>query len=235
MDTLSNLKEKIESYLRKSYTQDIIKLIPKVNDAAECMTNIAKLVNDMKLAYAWRCIADDCNLEQSINLIYNYVSDPERAYYVAGEFQKIILADSLISSSIIAYILGRVTSENRKATHSEIIVSNALMKMTDYDIDNFRFILEHCATQLGGYEVLDISNLPEDKGASCAYTLQICVSNGLLKGESDFLGIDEDSPNDQEALYSGIHYMKTIYAEQTCRYIEKVEQILKYRTTKGDL
>lgn len=83
-------------------------LIPALEEVQKWIAGISNISNDMKLDKAWYCISQGMNIEESINQIYNYVSNEERAFYISNEFRKIILSSSLLSSSIIANIMGQV-------------------------------------------------------------------------------------------------------------------------------
>lgn len=147
------------------------------------------------------------------------MSDKERAFYISGEFRKIILFSSLLSSSIIAYIMGRVVYENRKCNHTEIIITNALTNMTDYDLDNFIYLCNDCMSIIGKNEVIDITKVDLDKKASCQYTIQLCASHGLFSTQSTIVV--------HENVYAGIHYAKTDFCKVLLNDIEIVKQLLR--------
>lgn len=219
---ITDLYEKINEFFNKhSWTQDIVAWLPFVRDVQDKIVEISNVSNRMKLDYAWYCISKDLNLEQSINMIYNYVSNEERAFYISREFRKIVLSSSLIASSIIAYIMGQVVYDDRKCTHTEIIITNALMNMTDYDLDNFIYLCSNCVELLGNYETIDVSKVEKEKIDSYKYTMQICVSHGIFSTESAIM--------DEESLYEGLHYIKTNLSTELLNYIDIVKQLLEYR------
>lgn len=228
---LHKLIKHIESFKSKPINGSLgegISTVPYIGSAKDCMTAIAQLANDAKLQYAWYCIAKGVNIEKSINEIYNYVSNSERAFYISNEFRKIILSVSCISSSIISYIMGNVIEENRDCTHKEIIITNALTNMSDYDIDNFIDLFDNHSYRLAGREVIEITKINRNK-ESYYYTLQLCASNGLFKTESDLMGEDLDDPDDmaeEGCLYGGLYYVKTEYSYALRNYIDEVKQLL---------
>lgn len=230
---LSDLKEKIELYQHRPFFKSLdnsISTIPYLSELKDCAAAIAQVANNTKLEYAWYCLSQDMDVERSINEIYNYVNDADRAFYISNEFRKIVLSVSLISSSIIAYIMGNVVREQRNCTHEEVIISNALVTMSDYDLENFIYLISECTDKLAGREVIEISKCKKEQ-SSCYYTLQLCTSNGLFKTESDIMGEDMDDPEDLAhagALYGGLYYVKTPYCASLKKYIDKVKQLLQY-------
>lgn len=218
--TIENLIEKVQRCLTvHDWVKDGIAFIPQVGVVQEEIAKISNLSNNIKLDYAWYCISQDLNIEQSIEQVYNYVSDKERAFYISGEFRKIILSSSLLSSSIIAYIMGRVVYENRNCNHTEIIITNALTNMTDYDLDNFIYLCDDCMSIIGENEVIDIAKVDSAKKASCQYTIQLCASHGLFSTQSTIV--------DNESVYAGIYYAKTDFCKELLEYIEIVKQLLR--------
>ena len=224
----TNIKEDLQKLYKKiqdigekhNWIEDGIKLIPRINEANDMITGIANVANNMKLDAAWRCIAQGKNIEMSINQIYNYVKDEERAFYISNEFRKIILSSSVLPASIIAYIMGNVVNKDRKCTHSELIISNALLNMTDFDLDNIMYLYNECNEIRGSFDIIGIHKIADERRESCQYTLQICSSYGLLKMQSNIL--------DGENYYAGIFYLKTVYGNDLMRYIDIVRQLLDY-------
>jgi hypothetical protein len=50
-------------------------------DIITAITDMAKLSYDFKLNKAWNCLSRDTDVEKSINELYDYVSDTERAFF----------------------------------------------------------------------------------------------------------------------------------------------------------
>ena len=218
---LDDLKNRIEEFSgRHHWVQEGIDLIPVLGDAQSYILGISNLNNSIKLEYAWYCIAKDTNIEKSINELYDYVSDTDRAFYITGEFRKIVLSSSLIASSIIAYIMGRVVHEHRKCEHKEIIITNALTHMTDYDLNNFIYLCRSCIKEIGEYKTIDLSQISNNQKYSFQYTIQVCVANGLINTES-FI-------SDEDSVYGGLYYVKTDMCDELLKYIEIIKQLLRY-------
>lgn len=100
----NNLEDKIRSVLAEQYP-DIFKSILKLNGKTEkiydAIVSVSNAANVIKLSCALKCLDEDLNVEKSINELYNYVSNPDRAFYVSTSFRKIILSNSTIAASII--------------------------------------------------------------------------------------------------------------------------------------
>lgn len=209
---------------------ELILQIPQLRELKDLITGIAQFSSDLKLQYAWKCLSLDLDVERSINMIAEYVTDSDRAYYVSNEFRKIVLSSSYLSSSMIAFIMGRVVRENRMCTHKEIVIANALADMSDYDVYNYVDIYDNCSYMLGGYEVVDSNKTTHDK-VSCQYTVQMCVSKGIFKTESAIIGTDygDDEKTADNSLYGGMYYVKTEYSHELRELINEVRQLLGRR------
>ena len=232
-DSFKELEKKINDYRNfpiYDSGNELISQIPKLGELKDLITGIAQLSNDIKLQYAWKCLSQDLNVVQSINMIADYVSDSDRAYYVSNEFRKIVLSSSYLSSSIIALVMGKVVREKRICTHKEIVITSALAEMSDYDIYNYIDIFDNCSYMLGGYEVVDSNKTSRDKN-SCQYTVQLCASKGIFGTESAIMGTDYGDADGTEdnSLYGGIHYVKTEYSHDLRQAINEVRQLLGRR------
>jgi hypothetical protein len=133
----------------------------------------------------------------------------------------------MVASTIIAFIMGEIVKENRECTHKEIVISNAVSSMTDYDLKNFMNMMENAITVLGGYEIVDISKLDKANEASYWCTLRLCANGGLFREESDLEGQDLDEEG-YLSVYGGLHYLVLEEAHELMRYIEKVNKLLRY-------
>lgn len=202
---------------------DVIEVTPEVNEANEFITSIIKLSNDFKLNCAWKCLGEDINVEKSINELYAYVSDADRAFFISNEFRKIILSNSILASSLIAFIIGKIIRQDRKCTHEEAILLNALGNMTDYDFKNFIVMMDSMTKKLGCYEVVEPSNFNIENQDSYYYTLYLCSNMGIFLIKSDIH--DEES----ESLCLGTHYVVGDVAYTLMRYIKEVKQLLRYQ------
>lgn len=103
---------------------------------------------------------------KSINELYNYVSNPDRAFYVSTSFRKIILSNSTIAASIIGVMLGGNKNQNREFNRTDIILLNALENISDYDIRILYEMMDNKYTNDDiGREYIDEMKFPKDKKA----------------------------------------------------------------------
>lgn len=216
-ENIRNLKDKIVTFLKDDSVQDVGELIPQVGDGIELITQISNIANNFKLRQAWRCISKDSDIETSINVLYNYVSNQDRAFYISDAFKKIILSNSKIASSIIAYIVGEISRKDREFTQEDVILYNALCNMTDYDIKNFVYIMNEMEASRVGIEYIDMTKCKDE---SILLTIGLCTSNRVF--------LEESSIHKNGIMYTGTHVKKTKYAYTLLAYIEKVNQLLKY-------
>ena len=229
-----DIKQEMEKLLKKlnevrtsTLGADVIQIIPKINDVNEYIDSIGKLADDLKLDSAWQCLAEGKDVEKSINELYNYVSDRERAFFISNEFKKINLSNSVLASSVIALIVGKVVKENRKCTHKETIILNALGHMTDYDLKNFKLMMDKAIEELVGYTVINIFKLDKENRDNYKYTLHLCANAGLFLTESDIIG-KESEEDDFEAVYAGLHYVVIDISYALLGYMNEVKQLLNY-------
>lgn len=223
---MNKLIEKIKEKEGNTLVSDVVEVIPELNNVYECIGKIAKLSNDYKLNCAWKCLANGINVEKSINELYNYVNDSERAFFISNEFRKIILSSSVLSSSVIAFIVGKIVKENRKCTHKEAIILNAIRNMTDYDLKNFKIMMEKSIDKLVDHEIIEISKLDKENIDSYKYTLHVCTNGGVFLLEKGLMG--EADENEYLSLYEGSHYLVTEIAYTLMEYLEAVRQLLNY-------
>ena len=220
MERINQLKEKFAHFYEKDTTQDLISVTPYLKEANEWINEVSKYSNDIKLSEAWKCIGQGNDIEKSINQLYNYVNDADRAFFVSDSFRKIILCNSRLASSIIAYIMGEIIAESREFKHSDALLYNALYQMTDYDVRNFKYIMENTVGRFSEDDkIIDETKIIENK-ESINLTIQVCLASGLLGVEST---VEYD-----DGLISGDFKVVTSVAERLLEYINKVNALLEY-------
>lgn len=220
MEMLNKLKDKFTDLYQKDITQDFLKVTPYLKDANEWVSDVSKYSNDIKLSEAWKCIGKDNDVEKSINQLYNYVSNEERAFFVSDSFRKIILCNSRLSSSIIAYVMGEIVLNNRNFEHSDAVLYSALLQMTDYDIRNFKYLMENAVGRFKEDDgIINETKITKNK-ESFEITMQICSSTGLFRTEHSVLN--------GETYYTGNFYKVTNIAYSLLKYIRNVSQLLNY-------
>lgn len=189
------------------------------------ITGASKLVNDYKLNNAWKCISLGINEESSINELYNYTNNPERAFYISDIMKKIVLSNSNLSASVIAYILGDIVNKKRDFVQEDAIMFEALSKMTDFDMKNFVYIMDNCiGNDSLGEEYVDFSKMDRNSVMSSQLTLSLCVNVRLFEMDT--------AVEWEKAINNGRFYKKTYIADKLKEYIDNMKQILKYRVDK---
>ena len=99
--------------------------------------------NTFKLGHLLNGLASGFNLERRLNELYNYVnSSPEKAIIVANLFKQTVNAECPKVCVIYGLILANHLETLTEFTHEELIVCKALENATDYDLKNFKEIME---------------------------------------------------------------------------------------------
>lgn len=119
--------------------------------------------------------------------------------------------------------MGKIVKQDRKCTHKEAIVLNAVSNMTDYDINNFSVIMNEAKDMLGGYEIININKLDKEFKDSLTYTLNLCANTGI------FDLCSEISCEAEETLYMGLYHIVSKVSYSLLDYIVEVKQLLKFQ------
>lgn len=100
--------------------------------------------NTFKLGHLLKGLSSGLNLEMRLNELYDYVnSSPEKAIIVANLLKQTINAECPKVCVIYGLILANHLNELSEFTYEEMIVCKALENATDYDLKNFKEIMEH--------------------------------------------------------------------------------------------
>lgn len=201
---------------------ELTKIEPHYQFFSELISKVSKAANDYKLCNAWKCIAAGLDTEKSINELYNYTSNAERAFYISNAFKKIILSNSNIASSVIAYIIGDISKTKREFTQVDVILFEALSVMTDFDIKIFVDIMNNlCGDEDLGEDYVDTSKIDISKRESYYCTLNLCDKTRIFELKTFILT--------EDALNNGEFYKITETAIILKDYLEKTKQILQYQ------
>lgn len=100
--------------------------------------------NTFKLGQLLSGLATGFNIERGLNELYNYVnSSPEKAIIVANLFKQTVNAECPKVCVIYGLILASHLETHTEFTYEELIVCKALENATDYDLKNFKEIMEN--------------------------------------------------------------------------------------------
>lgn len=146
-------------------------------------------------------LATGLNLEKGLNDLYIYVnSSPEKAVIVANLFKQTINAECPKVCVIYGLILANHLETLTEFTHEELIVCKALENATDYDLKNFKEIMENYLkpTNSGNRIVF-----PNDFEALSAFTTTCdwCVYNRIFVSRKAEWGEMEDGVLDVSTYY----------------------------------
>ena len=221
IDGMKQLKNKINELLGIN-VKDVMDLNDNTAIPMQIISIIANATNERKIQDAWKCISRGENIEKSINELYNYVDDEERAFHISNAFRKIIMTNSRISAAIIAYIIGEIKTNKRDFTSEDIILFNALEGMTDFDIRCFKELMEQSNYSfILGVKYFDKQSFPDDKRIIYNELLEFGDKNRLfIKGLI--------TTENQGEVFIGDSYAPKKEAFDLLDYICKVNQILNY-------
>ena len=141
------ISEAMDNPLKDIISSGVVGVLGIVNPiagvaAASVNTFVAKY-DEFKLCLLIKGLASGKNIEKSINKLYHYVkSSPTRAISVANLFKKAINAENPKACVIYGMILAKHTNDKSDFTQDELIACKALESATDYDLGNFKEIME---------------------------------------------------------------------------------------------
>ena len=100
--------------------------------------------NTFKLSHLLDGLKTGLNLEMRLNELYNYVtSSPEKAITVANLLKQTLNSECPKVCILYGLILASHLEASTEFTHDELIVCKALENATDYDLNNFKTIMEN--------------------------------------------------------------------------------------------
>lgn len=119
-------------------------LNPVLGIAAGIGNDLISKYNDFKLSFLLNGLASGRNIEMRLNQLYTYVtSSSEKAVIVANLFKQTINAECPKACILYGLILASHLDSGTKFTHDELIVCKAIESATDYDLKNFKEIMEN--------------------------------------------------------------------------------------------
>lgn len=224
LSKVNNLLNRINTFCESrefSCVKEVAKLNGKVEATMDAVASISNIANSWKFASALKCLAKDQNVEKSINDLYNYVTNSDRAFYVSTCFRKIILSNSMIAASIIGVMLGEIENEKREFDRTDIILLNILENISDYDIRIFYELMsnEYISNDIGR-EYIDGVKFPVEKKDDFFEILEL--------GEKYRIFGIFTHHSDEECFFLGEQYYKKPAADRLMNYIKQVKQILNY-------
>ena len=157
--------------------------------------------NTFKLGHLLNGLASGFNLERRLNELYSYVnSSPEKAIIVANLFKQTVNAECPKVCVIYGLILANHLETLTEFTHEELIVCKALENATDYDLKNFKEIMEnYLKPTSNGRRIV----FPKDFADIAAFTTTCdwCVYNRIFVSRTAEWGEMEEGILDMSTYY----------------------------------
>ncbi len=192
---ITNAKNALDWMKNREETEDIANIAADLNDCISIGKDFFSIIDHHKFASIRRYLSMGLNEEKSINELAEYVKEPERAYFVLSYVRKVMLSDSILATSMMAFIVFKISGENRDASHEEMIILNALCSMTDYDMRNMNYLCKNCVTAKNGIlsteKKFDINKIEVEQLNSCNITLNLLASYGIVQKNSSTIDAED--------------------------------------------
>lgn len=224
MSKIAELMEEVNNKIENLLGIDICEdtgCIPYLGDLVEISNFFVTSINKKKLFDAWKGIAKDENIEKCVNEVYNFINNENRAFYVAECFRKIAWSNSKIAATIIGIMLGEIKEQDRDFCNDDLILLDALEHMTDFDIRNFKQLLEgNYINDDIGKKYFDTVLFPKDKKDEYLQVLEF--------GEKYRLFSIITNSTEDDNFFFGTEYIPKEISYKLLEYIQSVSQIINY-------
>ena len=114
---ITNSKKALNWVEDRDETEDIANVAADLSDCVSIGRDFISMIDHHKFASIRKYLSMGLNEEKSINELAEYVKKPERAYFVLSYVRKVILSDSVLATSMMTFIIFKVSGENRDARH----------------------------------------------------------------------------------------------------------------------
>lgn len=226
-DIENTIIEAIDTPMTKTIRSGAIGVLGLINPVAGVIAGIGdNILSDYrtyKFSHLLNGLSSGLNLEARLNELYTYVtSSKDNAITVANLFTKTINAECPKVCFIYGLILADHMNNNTKFTQDELIVCKALENATEFDLNNFKEIMEKYLKPISdGNRIV----LPEELGKSNKFTLtcEWAVYNRLFTSHPTEWG---DIEEEYEGLNTQYHESKP--ASVLMEYIKAASQIWNY-------
>lgn len=196
---------------------------PAVGAVAGIGNDILVKYNKFKLSFLLRGLSSGSNTEKRLNQLYRYVkSSPNKAIIVANLFKQTINAECPKVCVVYGLILAKHSQSFTELTHDEMIVCKALENATDYDLENFKVIMDKYFIEISTKKRV---SFPKELGdtTSLTSTCDWCVYNRLFVYKMP--GSDEMK---EGSLDLTSYYYETNSANVLLNYINDAMTIWNY-------
>ena len=203
---------------------------PLAGVGATTANSLLKLYNDYKIKVLLTGLSGKLDIEKQINELYNFVaSSAERAIAVANLFKQTINAECPKVCVIYGIILSEHIGAKTDFAHEELILCKALENATDYDICNFKEMMEHhVRVNTEGKRTVAYLEIEPKQQEKYIFTCDWAVYNRIFKEENtEFGDIDDEG---YSSMLTGTFYIVTEIADLLFEKIKDIQQIWKYDT-----
>lgn len=179
--------------------------------------------NTYKIGCLLEGLAKGLNVETGLNELYTYItSSKEKAIIVANLFKQTINAENPKVAIIYGLILANHMGNNSEFTYDELIVCKALENATDYDLNNFKQIMENYLKEVNnGNRIVfpkEMDNIDE-----FTITCDWCVYNRVFVSRMPECGEMSDG-----VLEMDICYYTSKPAIVLLKYLKEARQVWNY-------
>ena len=179
------IKEKLSSPEGKLARETTAAGIGAMNPAAGVIStgfnSFLEALDEYKLRHLCLGLSKDIDMERKLNELYEYVtSSPERAFATGNVLKKTIAAESPRVCMLYGLILSKhIGQKKTDFSRDDMIVYKALENASDYDLDNFKDIMENCVRPDDDGKKRIVYGTEQER--ECELTCQWCVSTRLFK------------------------------------------------------
>ena len=196
---------------------------PVAGVTGEIVNNFLSEYNIFKLSLLLNGLSSGLNVEMRLNELYTYVtSSTEKAIAVANLFRQTVNAECPKVCVIYGLILADHLKTNSNFTYDEMIVTKALENATDYDLKNFKEIMEKYLKPLTNANKIVFPN-DFDKINEFKITCDWCVYNRIF-----ILRMAELEEMEEGNLDINSYYYESKPASLLLKYINNANQIWNY-------
>lgn len=228
-DISKALYEAMDSPIAKTIRSGAIGVLsltnPIIGVISEIGNDFLSEYNNFKLSHLLSGLASGFNIEMRMNELYNYITScPEKAIIVANLFKQTINAECPKACIIYGLIIANHLATETKPTYDELIMCKAIESATDYDLNNFKIIMEnYLKPTANGRRIV----FPKDFADIDTFTTTCnwCVYNRIFVSRTAYWEEMEEG-----ALDLNTYYYEANPASVLLNYINSANQIWHYNS-----
>lgn len=173
-----------------------------------------------KISHLLTGLSTGLDIEKKLNELYNFVnSSPKKAITVANLLRQTINAECPKVCVIYGRILADHMVDNTDFVYDELIVCKALENATDYDLKNFKEIMDKYTRKASNGNVIEFP-----KGSSKFLEFKTTCDWGVYNR----IFVTRLGGVANETIDLDLHYYVTEVASLLLKYINDVQNIMSY-------